>query len=554
MQPVLSFILLCFILVPAGAVSIVEFCPDPYLYGDEDEYLVLEGNGPLDGIKVSDGEGGFRFPEFSRISGKLVIARNGNAYAEVHGKAPDFEIFDTSPGIPDVIRSGNMQLSNTRDELFLYSGSELQQTISWPGEVSCRQGQVHFLENGVWDPRVLMIGQTRIGTASFENVSGTAFVAPDSSLPAFKQITGSAREEILVNVYEFTSPAMAEELIRAEERGVRVTVLLEGGPVGGISSEERSVVFRMNRSGIPVYQMVNSGTIHAPYRYNHAKYMVIDHRVLFLTSENFKTHGFPPEGVSGNRGYGVILTDPSLAEYFHSVFEQDIGGNWIVPFEGKDGELEEPGTDAYNAEFKVFSFEGARVTPVLSPDTSSEVCALIRSAERSIDIEQAYVKNSGENDQNPFLSEVFNASERGVTVRVLLDSYWFSVEGDDDNDEMVEFINSRARSTGLPLEARCAALGNGDPEKVHNKGVIVDGRKVLVSSINWNLNSPTFNREAGVIIDHPAAGAYFSGVFERDWEAAGNPVPYGGPDLLKIAGALAVIGGLLIFYLFRRKR
>ncbi len=554
MQPVLSLILLCFILVPAGAVSIVEFCPDPYLYGDEDEYLVLEGNGPLGGIKVSDGEGGFRFPEFSRISGKLVIARNGKAYVEVHGKAPDFEIFDTSPGIPDVIRSGNMQLSNTGDELLLYSGPDLQQKISWPGNVSCRQGQVHFIEKGVWDPRVLMIGQTRISTASFEDVSGTAFVAPDSSFTAFRQVTGSAREEILVNVYEFSSPAMAEELVRASERGVRVTILLEGGPVGGISSEERAVVFMMNRSGIPVYQMVNSGSVHAPYRYNHAKYMVIDHRVLFLTSENFKTHGFPPGGQSGNRGYGVILNDPALAAYFHSVYEQDMGGNWIVPLEGKDGELEEPGNEAYNVEFEAFSFDGARVTPVISPDTSSEVCTLIRSAERSIDIEQAYVKNSGENDQNPFLSEVFNASERGVAVRVLLDSYWFSVEGDDDNDEMVEFINNRARSTGLPLEARCAALGNGDPEKVHNKGVIVDGRKVLVSSINWNLNSPTFNREAGVIIDHPEAGAYFSAVFERDWEASGNPVSHGGPDVTKIVVALVVIAGIFILFLYRRRR
>jgi Phosphatidylserine/phosphatidylglycerophosphate/cardiolipin synthases and related enzymes len=554
MYRTISLIFILFILVPAGAVMIVEFCPDPYLYGDEDEYLVLEGNGFLDGIKVSDGEGGFRFPEFSRISGKLVVARNGMAYAEVHGTAPDYEIFDSSPGIPDVIRSGNMQLSNTGDELLLYNGPDLRQKISWPGEVSCRQGQVHFLENGVWDPRVLMIGQTRISPALFEDVSGTAFVAPDSSFTAFKEITGSAREEILVNVYEFSSPAMAEELIKAEERGVRVTVLLEGGPVGGISSGERSVVFMMNRSGIPVYQMVNSGSAHAPYRYNHAKYMVIDHRALFLTSENFKTHGFPPEGQSGNRGYGVILYDPALAAYFHSIYEQDIGGNWIVPLAGKEGELEEPEKGVYDVEFEAFSFEGARVTPVISPDTSSLICDLIRGAQESIDIEQAYIKKSGENDQNPFLYEVLNASERGVTVRVLLDSYWFSVEGDDDNDEMVEFINIHARSGNLPLEARCAALGKGDPEKVHNKGVIVDGRKVLVSSINWNLNSPTFNREAGVIIDHPEAGAYFSRVFECDWEAAGNPVSYGGPDVTKIVVALVVIAGLTIFYLFRRKR
>ncbi|MDD5189386.1 MAG: hypothetical protein PHF57_14370, partial [Methanoregula sp.] len=49
---------LIFCVVPGGAVQIVEFCPDPFLYDDEDEYLVLSGSGSLDGITVSDERGG----------------------------------------------------------------------------------------------------------------------------------------------------------------------------------------------------------------------------------------------------------------------------------------------------------------------------------------------------------------------------------------------------------------------------------------------------------------------------------------------------------------
>ena len=49
--------------------------------------------------------------------------------------------------------------------------------------------------------------------------------------------------------------------------------------------------------------------------------------------------------------------------------------------------------------------------------------------------------------------------------------------------------------------------------------MIVDDRYVLVSSINWNSNSPNFNREAGVIIDHPGVARYFLDVFEDDWNS-----------------------------------
>ena len=54
-------LLLVWCVVSCSAVQIVEFCPDPYLHDDTDEYLVLSGTGSLDGIAVSDGKEGFRF-------------------------------------------------------------------------------------------------------------------------------------------------------------------------------------------------------------------------------------------------------------------------------------------------------------------------------------------------------------------------------------------------------------------------------------------------------------------------------------------------------------
>jgi len=129
---------------------------------------------------------------------------------------------------------------------------------------------------------------------------------------------------------------------------------------------------------------------------------------------------------------------------------------------------------------------------------------------------------------------------------------------------MAAYINTLAERENLPLEARLIAFESNGPVKIHNKGVIIDGEKVLVSSINWNENSPSFNREAGVIIEHAGAGQYYTAVFEDDWSVSVGPeigtgtgtgdsgVEMKFDDLLKPALAVFAIGILFGIYLKRR--
>jgi cardiolipin synthase len=551
-----ALLLLCLLAGTAGGIQIVEFCPDPYQPGDPDEYLVLEGEGVLDGYVLSDGEGGYRFPPGTRIDGRLVVARGGPAFERAHGYLPDFEIEARTAAVPDVIPNGNLLMANRADELLLYHGTTLVQQVAWPADVHPREGQIHYLEDGIWDPRPLSIGQSRLAPATFEGVAVTAFAAPDCSYEVFSAAVAEAEREILVNVYEFTDEKMAKDLISARERGVGVTVLLEGGPVGGVSAEGRAVAGALNRSGIPVLSMTTTDAAHAKYRYDHAKYLVIDGSTVLLGSENFKPGGYPAPGLQGNRGWGVLLEDPKLAAYFKEVFLLDAAGGDIVPLEGTAADLCTPWAPDYMVEFAPCRAEGARVTPVVSPDTSALILELIEGARESIAIEQAYVTNETACDFNPYLAAAIDASRRGVLVRVLLDSAWFNTEGDRDNDEMVAVINRLAAAEGLPLEARLADLEANNLDKIHNKGVIVDGRTVLVSSINWNANSPAFNREAGVIIEHPDIAAYYMRVFEDDWNASeeGGAGGTPGPDRLKLVAAACILAGLTGLYLYRRRR
>jgi len=566
LRAIVSILLLCVLIctapVSAGYV-ISEFCPDTWLSGEGDEYFVIGGKGDLTGYFVTDNEGSAKFPDGTVSEGSVVVAQRSKEYAKVHGKKPDFEIYDSDPSVPDMIRTGTLKMGNGGDELILMRGVSILQEVSWPGDVKSGEGRVHVYSDGIWDERPYYLGQSRLVPETFQDVPVTVFVSPDCSYTVLKDLIEDSEHSLLVNVYEFTCPGIAGLLAGAAEKGVDVEVLVEGSPVGGVSGEEKDVVAILNLAGIDVLLMATeNGAFHAPYRFDHAKYVISDGMRVLVASENFGETGYPASGTGGNRGWGSVAESPELASYFEDVFERDSSGGWTTEMTGGSAVSPYAISGAETGRFAPERFEGTRVTPVISPDTSYLVGEMIAGAERSVDIEQAYIKNWS-HGENPWLKEAIEAARRGAEVRIILDSYYYNIEGDDDNDEIAAYINSLAASESLPLEARLIDPGSGDLEKVHNKGVIVDGESVLVSSINWNENSPSYNREAGLIIEHPGVAGYFTGVFGYDWDLSGRQTPaypdqetggFGGGNELRnyIAAGVIVLFGAV--YILRRMR
>jgi phosphatidylserine/phosphatidylglycerophosphate/cardiolipin synthase-like enzyme len=541
------------LLPPASAIQIVEFCPDTYLPRDADAYFVLNGTGQLKDVMISDGEGNITFPPGAQASGRVTVADEALSYQAIHGRLPDFEVANTSPTVPDMVKAGRFEPANDGDEITLSVRGQAVQSFRWPGDFHPREGQVHQLTSSGWDPRVLLLGQSQFSPATFRNVTVTGFVSPDSSYGVLEQAIGQARHEILVNAYELTNPGIGDLLIAAKRRGAGVTILLEGGPVGGISVDEEAVCAALNRSGIPLLVMTTSSAAHARYRYNHAKYVVIDGEDLLIATENFGPRGFPAPGSRGNRGWGAYIEDPGTAGYFREVFSSDSRGGDVVPYLPAPASPWSPAPIAYQVQFPPLRTTGVTVTPVLSPDTSGLVLSVLSRARERIDIEQASIRNTTKYELDPFLSTAVDASRRGVAVRVLLDGSKYNDEGPADNDEVAALVNDLGREEGLPLSARILEPTAGSLEAVHTKGLIVDREVVLISSINWNANSPNFNREAGVILESPALGAYYSSVFEEDWNRAGTGGGVTGPDVAKLAVTGMVILLLLLLYLWRRR-
>ncbi len=303
MRVALLLVLLLCLAPAAGAYALAEVCPDTWLSGEADEFFALSGDGPLAGIAVTDHEGTAAFPPTAVGHGRVVVARNGSAYAFVHGALPDFELQDASPA-PGMLTTKDLRLGNDRDELVLLVNGIETDRVAWPGDVVPRQGQVHFREGGVWDPRVLMIGQSRFEAATVANVSGTAFVAPDCSSDVLADLVASAADSIRLNAYELTDPVLADALVAARNRGVAVTVLAQGRTVGGVPSGEWPVLGRLLEAGAEVRFMATDEDAHARYRHDHAKYIVVDDRWTLVTTENWKPAAFPPAGRQGNRGLG----------------------------------------------------------------------------------------------------------------------------------------------------------------------------------------------------------------------------------------------------------
>ena len=547
----LLFCLLLFGVPAAADYCISEFCADGYASGDGDEYFVLDGTGDLAEWSVTDGEGTILFPH---ASGTVIVALNAADYYAVHGTYPDYEIKPGLDFIPDVsVEAGQFQMANDGDELTLLHNGKAVQTVSWPKEVSKGRGVVHIYKDGVWDSRVLKIGQTRLVPETYSADKVTLFVSPDCTYDVLLGVIADAKSSIDITMYEFTHPDIAKALADAASRGVSVRLFMEGGPVGGISNAEKGTLDYLQRAGVSVYTIESTSDFPARYRFVHAKYLVADSYVTVVLSENFKESGIPRSGESGNRGWGAAVYDTDVAEYFSSVFTADLAGYDV--YERTAGTYTIPnysGGDTISPVFEPVTVYNVKVTPVFAPDTSYLIGDILKSASSSVAIQQAYITRYPGTDEHPWLSLAVNAAKRGADVRVQLDGMYYNTEDDEDNDELAADINRMGLSN---LKAQIVADREGIL-KVHNKGMIVDGRYVLISSINWNYNSANNNREAALILESPDAAAYYTKVFDYDWDryVLDNPASYAlGFDVRFLIGVLIILAGVG-FVIFRRVR
>ncbi len=357
------------------------------------------------------------------------------------------------------------------------------------------------------------------------------FVSPDSSFSALSDFIGAADSTLFISSYTFSSPEITQMLTEKKNNDIEIGIIVEKSPAGGMSDYQLASLCALYVKNITI--VLYDG----PLRYMHAKYIIRDGTSALITSENFGYSGFMPGGEYGNRGWGAIV-DGEIVDELLEIYTEDSADS--VPFTCEPGKYVLNRWDpagAYNPVFVSKVYTDQKVDLIYSPDSIDELLSLINSAEESVDVQEFYIYthwgsptyDSVESSPNPLLEALIDKARNGVEVRILLDSTYYNMDDEKNvsNYNTIIYVNNISENENLPLEAAAMDLDFHGISTVHNKGVIVDGDMVLVSSINWNENSVMNNRETGVIIEGDAAG-YYKDIFEHDWESALKIDPNGG--------------------------
>jgi cardiolipin synthase len=494
------------------------------------------------------------FPENTTIptESRLYITQNASAYLWETGEKPDFEYkTDSDDNVPQMDTDKTMTLSNAggmvalKDwynhtiDIIVYGKSDHNCT-GWNGSPVPSSGTGVILKRNVdhknqpidtntsddWlHPRRYGIGQSDFPYVDISFYSEiTTFVSPDCSFQTIVNELRKANESIYFNIYEFTNPFLCDELVDALKRNVSIHVFVEGSPVGGIPDNEKFILNKIANYGGSIRSIVNDkeNNVYARYTFDHGKYLVIDNRTVIVESCNWAKTGIPIDPTYGNREWGIIIRSKEVAAYFLDVFLDDWNPQRCDSYSFDDMNLSVPAdfymdksvfTGAYIPQFESKTLKGnCSVTPVFSPDTSLDaICHMIESANESIYIEQLYIYKNWDDRISPFVERLVNKSKQGVDVKIIL-----------NYNPYYESTNEKCNQTKLyfeenGIEVKFIYTNWSYFTNVHNKGMIIDNKSVLISSINWNENSVTRNREAGIIIENEDVARYYAEVFFYDW-------------------------------------
>jgi len=552
---------------------------------------------------VTDGEGKVCFPAGARLApGKAIwCAKDALAFQRSFGFLPDWEYgADSSPEVPQM--SGKSPaFGNSGDEAFvLPPGGTITDSVDtlvyeggnanspgWQGEpvqpyrVSGGLGLVgqvllrkrdertgsplqdtNSRADWIQDPddphrgrRVFYPGWNLEGfiapTGVTETASLTVAIGPDHLYETFSGLLLSAERSLEIATYSLEHISLTLAIAEKASAGVSVTVLLEGEPVGGLSREGKWAAKVISDAGGKVYFMVGYPR---RYRFQHAKYAIIDGRLALLGSENLSPNGMPSDpkgdGTVGHRGVYIATDAPSVVEKLRSLFWADANPSRpdVADCSSKPDLCSPPpiyrvylplvmrgcsgegcgGTErpAYRVKFPApLGLEGSfyfelTTAPENALSQEGGLFKVLSQAGKGdlVLSQQLYEYLQWGDGQNLRLEAMVEAARRGASVRILLDDFYYH----DQNSQVVDYLNKLAREERLDLAARLASpMGMG----VHNKMVLarIGGQHyVWIGSINGSEVSFKVNREVGLLIRSKEAFDYLASLFWTDWAA-----PYG---------------------------
>ena len=389
---------------------------------------------------------------------------------------------------------------------------------------------------------------TQFAAAAQDSGSVTLAVAPDASYELVQDAFRRAARFIDLESFTFDNAALGQLLAERAAAGVRVRLLLDGAPVGGLSDQTRWICAQISAaaagSGCVFMRSRAADKISNRYRYLHAKFALIDDELLLLGSENFGMRGMPADdksdGTLGHRGVVVTLDAPQLLRRAREIFDADFDVRQLdlAPWCAAGCEYGPPaagyqpitlsGGISYAVRYAPLHLEGTLSMALhTSPENHLGVDGVLQLIEQAGPGDEVLVQQLDEpahwgtaasapsESPNPRLERLIAAAQRGVLVRVLLDATYDTASDPRSNAATVDMLN------GLRLPTLRGALGNPSGLGIHNKMILVRvGARYFSHVGSWNGSqaSAKLNREMSVLVESDAAYAYLRAMFMSDFQ------------------------------------
>ena len=135
---------------------------------------------------------------------------------------------------------------------------------------------------------------------------------------------------------------------------------------------------------------------------------------------------------------------------------------------------------------------------------------MFQNAKKSIDIEEFYFSNLTTEVLEPVIQSIIDAGNRGVNVRVISDSRFYST--------YPETLDRLKNSKNISV--RIIDFGKLDGGIMHAKYFIVDNEQVFLGSQNFDWRSLEHIHEIGVRIKNIETARIYTDLFDLDWQLA----------------------------------
>lgn len=132
---------------------------------------------------------------------------------------------------------------------------------------------------------------------------------------------------------------------------------------------------------------------------------------------------------------------------------------------------------------------------------------MIDESKASVDIEAFYFADAKGEPLESIIGSMKNASERGVKVRIIVDSSFYS-----RNDKSVDLLEGIEN-----ISIRKIPFGNLSGGVMHAKYFIVDNENLFLGSQNMDWRAIKHIHEIGVRVKNKSLAKTFTELFETDW-------------------------------------